>query len=173
MRLIHRFIVTALSLSLALLLITPIASAQNSFDLHVDAMNSSISIEEDGVVNITEEVKVTFLEEFHGIYRYIPYIYSTSDQELYTEITVHQVLRNGADERFKEDRENGNVELKIGNPDQTISGTHTYTISYTAKGILRSFDGYDEFYWNVTGEDWEMPINEVQATVTLPKPGIL
>ena len=32
----------------------------------------------------------------------------------------------------------------------------------------RFFDGYDEFYWNVTGNDWPVPIDHAAASVHFP-----
>ena len=34
----------------------------------------------------------------------------------------------------------------------------------------RFFDGYDEFYWNVTGNDWPVPIDHAAASVRFPAP---
>jgi Predicted membrane protein (DUF2207) len=44
------------------------------------------------------------------------------------------------------------LNVRIGDPNQTISApTATYVISYDVTGAMRSFGGYDEFYWDVTG----------------------
>ena len=32
----------------------------------------------------------------------------------------------------------------------------------------RFFDDYDEFYWNVTGNDWPVPIDHASASVHFP-----
>ena len=36
---------------------------------------------------------------------------------------------------------------------------------------LAAFDDHDELYWNVTGDEWTVPIGHAEATVTLP-PGL-
>jgi len=35
--------------------------------------------------------------------------------------------------------------------------------------INEALISYDEFYWNVTGNDWEADVQKATATVTLPK----
>jgi Predicted membrane protein (DUF2207) N-terminal domain len=60
------------------------------------------------------------------------------------------------------------LNVRIGNPNQTISApTATYVISYDASGAMRSFDGYDEFYWDGPGFGNPL-IKELQITTTVP-----
>jgi len=58
--------------------------------------------------------------------------------------------------------------VRIGSPTVTISGKHTYVISYTVQRALGYFDTFDEIYWNVTGNEWQVPIDVVTANVHLP-----
>jgi hypothetical protein len=60
------------------------------------------------------------------------------------------------------------LNLRIGNPNQTISSpTATYVISYDVSGAMRSFNGYDEFYWDGPGFGNPL-IKELQITTTVP-----
>ncbi|MCR4326255.1 MAG: DUF2207 domain-containing protein, partial [Candidatus Roizmanbacteria bacterium] len=47
-------------------------------------------------------------------------------------------------------------------------GVHTYVITYRVKGALTYFSDHDELYWNVTGNDWDIPILQASANVHLP-----
>jgi hypothetical protein len=47
-------------------------------------------------------------------------------------------------------------------------GIHEYRISYRTDRQIRSFDTYDELFWNVTGTEWTFPIVRATAQVTLP-----
>jgi uncharacterized protein (TIGR04222 family) len=60
--------------------------------------------------------------------------------------------------------------IKIGDPDRTITGTHTYEIVYTLDGVVNGFSEHDELYWNVIGNGWAVPINDVDVTVRTPAP---
>ena len=44
----------------------------------------------------------------------------------------------------------------------------TVRIAYRAANAVRFFKDHDEFYWNVTGNDWKVPIDEASASVALP-----
>ena len=58
--------------------------------------------------------------------------------------------------------------LRIGDPERTIAGTHTYRISYIVDRVLLFHDDYLQLYWNVTGNDWRVPIDRTTAVVRLP-----
>ena len=47
--------------------------------------------------------------------------------------------------------------------------TRTVEISYVVRNGIRYFEDHDEFYWNVTGNDWPVPIDHAEAHVYLPK----
>src|SRR5262249_45932511 len=59
-------------------------------------------------------------------------------------------------------------DLKIFVPD-AADATRVVNIDYTLRNAVRSFEDHDEFYWNVTGNDWPVPIEHASAFVTLPE----
>lgn len=155
------------------LLLPQIASAQSGWI--INSFDSNITVLKDGAIRVQERIDVDFgTLDKHGIYRDIPIIYSgEKDNKVYTEINVTNVLQDGGNASYKLLHENENyLRIRIGDADKYISGTHSYAITYTAKGVLRSFSDYDELYWNVTGNYWEAPIQKATATVTLPKDGL-
>lgn len=140
----------------------------------IDRFQSNITVEQSGVVRVVETIVVDFKElEKHGIYRDIPVEYDSHGQKLYTELTLDRVQQNGEPIQYEKSRSKGYLQLKIGDPDKTITGMQTYSIQYSVKGVLRSFSNYDELYWNSTGNNWPVPINRAEAVVTLPREGIL
>jgi uncharacterized membrane protein len=139
----------------------------------IDNFNSNISIQKTGEVLIKEKIDVDFNSlSKHGIYRDIPYVYENNNGKTYTEIDVQQILQNGQKAKFDSSLTDGYERLKIGDPDNTISGKNSYEIDYIARGVLRRFSDHDELYWNVTGNNWPVGINSTTATVTLPMDGI-
>lgn len=69
---------------------------------------------------------------------------------------------------FRISRAGRDIVVRIGDPDRTVSGEHTYRLRYrVTRGVLY-FDDHDEIYWNVTGTEWPAPIEQAEATVLLP-----
>jgi uncharacterized membrane protein len=139
----------------------------------IENFNSYISIQQSGVVSVIETISVNFRDQTeHGIYRDIPYIYNQNGKQIYTSVNVTKVLRNNSPSKYTTSLINGNEEVKIGDPNNLITGRNVYTIHYTVTGVLRTISDNDEFYWNATGNDWAVPIQKAEATVLLPKEGI-
>lgn len=140
---------------------------------YINSFSSGININEDGSIIVSEKIIVDFKDlEKHGIFRDIPVVYRGTN-DIYTEINVHQVLQDGKKATVQTSRNGDFLELKIGDADKTISGVHTYEIVYLVRGVLKGFADYDELYWNVTGNDWPVPILSSFATITLPQDGVI
>lgn len=159
-----------------LILVSLIAppKANGAGDFIVKELRSDIAIEATGKVFVTERVEVDFSADKHGIFRDIPHAYRDNQgTETYTEISVHKVTNaSGQPVPYSTSINNAYLRLQIGDPNRTVTGRQSYLISYTATGILRSFDAYDELYWNATGNAWETTVERATATVSLPNVAI-
>jgi uncharacterized membrane protein len=140
----------------------------------IENFNSNIAIQQSGVVSVVETISVDFRDNpKHGIYRDIPYLYEENGNKTYTNVDISQVLQNNRGAKYTVSETNGYEEIKIGDPNQTITGRNVYTVMYTVTGILRGFSDHDELYWNATGNDWQVGIQRAEATVTLPSAGVI
>jgi len=153
----------------------PLSFALAEDNWKIPSMTSAIIIQNDGLVRITETIVADFEKTpKHGIYRYIPVGYKASDGKTLTiEVRVNSVTDGEKVLPYTASYTGGNLSLKIGDPQKTLTGKQTYIIDYTVRGILRSFPKYDELYWNVTGNQWGVPIEHAEATVSLPRDGIV
>ncbi len=139
---------------------------------HIGNFISAITIKKDGTIAVKEHIEYDFASlSRHGIYRTIPYIKTNDAGKEYavdfSEVSVQD--ENGTPYKYKQGYENGEISWKIGDPDSTITGVHTYHIRYTASGALTYFPGHDELYWNVVGTNWQVPIAKASAVVELPE----
>jgi len=133
--------------------------------------DSKILINTDGTINVTEKIVYDFgLLNKHGIFRNIPYYKTNKEGKKYAmEAHVLSVKdENGSPYEYESIISNGVVQIKIGDPNRIISGVHTYVISYKMSGALTYFSDHDELYWNVTGNDWAVPITSSTSEVELP-----
>ena len=58
--------------------------------------------------------------------------------------------------------------IRIGDPDITVTGQHTYVITYSVEGALNHFQDHDELFWNGIGTEWDVPIEHGETIVTAP-----
>lgn len=142
-------------------------------DWVIENFQSDIQIQQDGKVNVEETIDVRFDVYKHGIFRDIPYRYSLSSSDnVYTDVSILSVIQDNSPANYSISDDGAYKSLKIGDPNITIAGQHKYKIEYTVLGILKSFDTYDELYWNVTGNNWDVPILNASAKIRLSSPGI-
>ncbi len=139
---------------------------------HIKTFQSEIIINKDGTINVKETIVYDFGDlQKHGIYREIPFIKTNQDGKKYRlEINNISVV----DEKnepyiYSQTINKQQLTIKIGDPNRTITGEHTYLISYTVSGALTYFSDHDELYWNVTGNEWNVPIANTTASVVWPE----
>jgi hypothetical protein len=129
----------------------------------------SISVDREAKIVVTERITMAFVGEWHGIYRKIPIQYpgpNGTSYRLYLDVAR---VTDGEGSALKYDSSvaNGMRDLKIYIPD-AVDATRTVEIIYSARNGIRFFKDYDEFYWNVTGNDWPVPIEHASAVVEFP-----
>ena len=130
-----------------------------------------IRIEDSGELMIKE----TIVQEFgstqrHGIFRYIPNRLRYDDEfdRVYPIDLISVRTSAGTPDDTETKEENGNFVIRIGDPDTTISGRHTYEITYRVQGAMNGFEDHDELFWNAIGDQWEQSIGQMNVRVTGP-----
>ena len=109
-------------------------------------------------------------ESSHGILRDIPVAYGRGRAADYR-IRIDDIEVMDAEGRARPWRtsETGRVlEIKIGDPNRTVSGVEDYEIHYRVRRGLLFFEGHDELYWNAIGGEVLVPIESARVTVYLP-----
>ena len=149
----------------AFLLIPKISLAESIQDF-----KSQITINANSTILVVESIVYDFgTTQHHGIYRDIPYSYQANGGNYTIGITVNTVSdENGQHYKYSVSKSSGQIHIKIGDPDFTIAGVHTYIISYNVAGAINFFSDHNELYWNVTGSGWTVPIGSSSASVILP-----
>ena len=131
-----------------------------------------IQIEADGSLLVEETIDYDFGDGYrHGIFRAIPVrYYYDEDFERVTPLEWLDVRGSaGTADEWKREGNEWTERIRIGDPDRTITGLHTYAIRYRVEGVLNGFEGRDELFWNPVGTEWEVDIE--RATVRVEGPG--
>jgi uncharacterized membrane protein YgcG len=140
----------------------------------IRSFDAQYEIKPGGTVVATEDLRVDFgALERHGIFRDIPveYVYNEESNRR-IDITDLSVTDGSDPVRFELIDGGPNLRIKIGDPDTFVSGEQRYVIHFTFNDGLNPFDDHDELFWNVTGNDWAVPIERASAEVTVPRAGI-
>ena len=153
-------------LCLLFLMIAGASSAdERIFDYHSD-----ILVRADGWVEVTETISVRAEgnQIRRGIFRDYPVRYK---DRLGNNVKVlyepKSAMRDGRPENFFVESSGNNVRTYFGSSNQLLStGDYTYTYQYDAGRMLGFYENVDEFYWNVTGNEWAFPIDHASASVT-------
>jgi uncharacterized membrane protein len=137
---------------------------------HISRFATTMTVSRDGTAQVLEHLDVVFDGQYHGIYRDIPIEYPGPNGSNYTLFLKVTGVTDGHGHNLKYDSSvrNGSRHLKIYIPD-AVDATRTVDIRYNLTNAVRWFDGYDELYWNVTGNDWPVPIDSSMAAVIFPQ----
>jgi len=153
-----------------LILIVPaLAASAAARDWHITSFVDNMEVAQDGTMTVREHLVVDFEGEYHGIYRDIPIEYPGPHGSNYSLFLTVTGVTDGQGQKLKYDSsvQNGYRHLKIYIPDAE-DARRIVEISYTIKNAVRWFDDHDELYWNVTGNDWAVPIDGAMATILFP-----
>jgi hypothetical protein len=136
------------------------------------SFDSDITVHQDTTVLVRETITVISERRAirRGIYRDFPTDYRTRrGDRVRVGFEVLSVTRNGRREPYHTEKRSNGVRVYIGNQNRLIRpGRHVYVLTYRTNRQLGHFDGYDEFYWNVTGLEWAFPIERATALIHLP-----
>jgi len=170
---VKRFVRFGWLAALTLLFLVPAAPARGQGFVFESTprFDVNIQIEDSGELLITE----TIVQEFgstprHGIIRFIPNRLRYDDEfDRVYPIDLQSVRTSaGTPDDTETKEENGNFVIRIGDPDTTITGRHTYEITYRVQGAMNGFEDHDELFWNAIGNQWEQDIGEMDVRVTGP-----
>lgn len=161
-----RILVAVLAVSCFLGIAVPThASAQES----IRKFDTKTTITRSNTANITETIVYDFgTTSRHGIYRDIPIDYTDGHLNYYLNFSLGSVSdETGNRQQTETSTVNGNKRIRIGDPDRTITGIHTYVITYTLSPIIIDKSGTPFLNLDVVGEGWQVPIYDISAQVLL------
>lgn len=137
-------------LSLFFFLFFPLLSyAENFF---IQEYKVAIEVNENKSAKISEEILVEFTSPSHGIIRDIPH----------SKATISNI---NVSESFEVSDFAGKAEIKIGSAMNTITGPRKYVITYN----YNYRDNKAEFYHNIIGPEWGVPIRNASFSIKMPK----
>ncbi len=141
-------------------------SAQRSYS--IEKFDARIRVNRDASIDVTESITARFVGSWNGLYRTIPVKYRTPQGLNWTLGVSLQSAQDDAGRslRTETSRQGAYIKYKVWIPG-AANADRTLLLRYHATNGLRFFDEHDELYWNVTGDEWEVPIRAATAEVDL------
>ncbi|HWF12119.1 MAG TPA: DUF2207 domain-containing protein [Candidatus Acidoferrales bacterium] len=160
-----RFASVAAILLLALLF----AATASAREIKIEKFSAEIFVQQDSTLDVTETIEANFIGAWHGLYRTIPVEYVTPQGFNYSLFVKLEGATDAAGQPLKVEssRQGHNLKWKIYIDDAT-DVDRTIHLHYRMRNGLKFFEDHDELYWNITGEEWDIPIDDVSAQILLP-----
>ncbi|OGD65162.1 hypothetical protein A2215_02425 [Candidatus Berkelbacteria bacterium RIFOXYA2_FULL_43_10] len=131
-----------------------------------------LTLNQDSSIDIAETIDYDFgILQKHGIFRNIPYKYSArggSFKLRISDISVRDEL--GSNINYSKSYSGGDLVLKIGDADVSVTGERTYVINYKVERAINYFSDYDELYFNAIGAEWTIPIEKAETNINFNQP---
>lgn len=145
---------------------SPIAYARS---IAIEQFHAELQVLPNGELLVTETIRPRFSGSWNGLMRDIPVEYRTPQGFNYT---LFLDVVSITDEHltpltYDRSRNRHYQTFKIWLPGAQDT-TKTLILTYKVSNGLKYFEDHDELYWNVTGDEWDMPIESASARVLLP-----
>lgn len=153
-----------------------ILARENATDWYIQDFETEIVANKNSSLDITENITADCgnASGKHGIFRILPEkIRITDGSEIGTPVELLGITDfSGKKINYTESRNSSDntVTWKIGDADKTVTGVNYYKIHYTVKNAIRfSNPDFDEFYWNLNGNFWDLETDNFHAKIIFPE----
>ncbi len=144
-------------------------------DFEVKQAKVDIYISEKGYFDVVENYNLNFTAYKHGIYRNIQVNYDLLTEEGIQEkrrIKIRKV--DVPNHKYQSDPDfvqklSDNLQIKIGDEDETIIGPQQYQIKYRVYNAFLFEESQTRFYWNVKPDGWNATFSQLDFTIHLPE----
>ncbi len=162
------------SFLLLLILLPNISLARTNSQIHdwyIKDFHSDIVVNTDSSLLITEKIVADCgnLPGKHGIFRVLPTQINTPEGKILTPIELVSITDfSGQPLEYSTSKQNNTITWKIGDPNITVKGENEYKIVYKVKNAIRFQENFEELWWNLNGNFWELEIDNYSADIHFP-----
>ncbi|MBQ2095939.1 MAG: DUF2207 domain-containing protein, partial [Firmicutes bacterium] len=154
-------------------LIAASASPVFAINYTTDSFHTTLDVQENSSMHVTEIISVDFQTEAHGIYRDIWTLdtcWIVKDGDLIETDMLYKLKHFKCEgEAIKKTTETDYVSIRIGSADVTVLGPHTYKLEYDVIMYKDSLKDMDQLYWNIMPMYWQTDVEEFTFTIHMPK----
>lgn len=130
-------------------------------DYAIREFNADIVVGRDAVLDINETVKAEFFRPLHGIFREIPIGYYNGKRAIVSDLSA-----SGPFEIY--DSGKNYIRLRFGEEAVVLTGPQEYALHYRYDVGADTNEGYDELYYNLVGEGWQVTLESCTFRIKFP-----
>ncbi|MEY4703874.1 MAG: hypothetical protein RL042_70 [Nitrospirota bacterium] len=150
-------------------LLTVASSLAHARSLVIEKFQADIQVLSNGELLVTETIRPRYAGLWSGLKRAIPVEYRTPQGFNYTLlldlVSVTDEHQTPLKHEHYRDRHYQTFKIWLPGAQDT---TKTLILTYKVSNGLKYFEDHDELYWNVTGDEWDVPIESAAARILLP-----
>lgn len=145
----------------------------------VKNFSSDIYLSSEGYFDVVEKYDIEFTEPKHGIFRDIITKYDFKDESGKTtkrEIYISDIevpLQKFKTNQYFGKSMGGNLRIRIGDKNVSVTGRRQYEIRYRVRNALISANGQVQLYWNLKPSGWLAVFDKGNFTVHAPEGAVL
>lgn len=147
----------------------------NVTDWYIKDFDSKITVSKNSTLDVIERITADCgnIPDKHGIFRILPERVNLSNgDKIETPVELLGITDfKGQKINYSESRNYSDhtVTWKIGDPDRTVTGVNNYEIHYRVANVVRSQPDFDELYWNLNGNFWDIETDKFHASLVFPQ----
>ena len=155
---------------ISLFLLISLIKANAANDYALTQYKIDVKVNDNNTFYITEHISANYRVPKHGIERLIRLqnkVYRLDGTKSYFRSKISDI--NVVGDFFSTYNESGNKVVRIGDPERKITGSKDYILTYLYDNGNDKRTGFDEFYFNLIGNEWDTTIDGIEFTITMPK----
>lgn len=169
-----QFLFLLVALSVLVFDLPWVQARENVTDWYIKDFRVEFDVSADSTMKVTEWITADCGQCVgkHGIFRVVPTVANTPKGQIQTPVELISITDfSDKKHQFETTKNTSDDTLtwKIGDPDKTVTGINEYKIVYQVRNVIRDQGDFHEWYWNVVGNFWTLPIDVYQATITFPE----
>lgn len=158
--------------ALLLLLVPATGLAAGTGDYIIEDYHREITVHENNTYSIDDTMTVNWLKPMHGLRADVPVratVKRAYGGQVYEDTYQVMVSDVFASEEFDAERDGDYFIIKIGDPDEYVTGTQKYHFGYLFDPGDDGHSEFDEFNFNLVAPAWAGPIEKFSFVINMPK----
>lgn len=145
---------------------------KDSYDWYIKDFQAEFILNNDSTMLVTEKITADVnMAGKHGIFRALPLKRQTPSGKVDAPIKLISITDfSGKSLKYSTTYSNNTVTWKIGDANKEVIGDNYYKITYLVKNVITfNNPNFDEFYWNLLGDFWNLDIEKFSAKIVFPE----